>query len=346
MSTEPPAGDAGMETPDAETTKASVRASGDRTIQQYQNWMQINAASHLLRAARQCGLIELLQQGQQTLEQVCDRLSLDPESAEPYLACLTSIGIVEQYGEDYALARAGHLLCQYDQDLGDARWENLGEKMQPRQPEPDPGKLAQYRSRLAATQWIHTSAALQAAEILDVANPKHAEWRLLDLGCGAGVWSCAIAHQVPGSTVLAVDQAELLQSAQETANSIELGERYETLAENPITAELPGDAFDLAVLPQLVSCLDDQTAAGLLKSVFAALKAGGRVAIPDLYVGPAKAGLKESLGRLEVSVCTPHGKVRDLRDCDKLLRDAGFTGIQFSYLVASEQGLGMLVAEK
>ena len=112
-----------------ESHQTSVRAAGDRTIQQYQDWMQTNGAAHLMRAARQSGILARLRERQHTLEELCDALSLEPTTTRLLVDGLVAIGYVERYEEDLALARAGHLLCQYDEDLGDSRWERLSDQL-------------------------------------------------------------------------------------------------------------------------------------------------------------------------------------------------------------------------
>ena len=90
----------------------------DRTLDQYQELMQINAASHLIRAARQLGILEELRGGQRTCGQLCEALSLSATPADLLLDGLVAIGIVEKYEDDVALSQAAQLLCQYDDDLG------------------------------------------------------------------------------------------------------------------------------------------------------------------------------------------------------------------------------------
>lgn len=159
----------------------------DRTLDQYHEWMQINAVSHLIRAARKVGLIDALREGQRTSEQLCESLSLLPKPTALLLDALVSVGIVEKYDEDYALSRAAHLLCQYDDDLGDHRWRRIAECVQ-RIDARGSHLDADYFDHNAATQWIHTPAAIQAAEMLnlggdgEVSNPA-----ILDLGCGSAV---------------------------------------------------------------------------------------------------------------------------------------------------------------
>ncbi|NNE01229.1 MAG: SAM-dependent methyltransferase, partial [Pirellulaceae bacterium] len=102
----------------------------DRTLDQYHEYMQINSVSHFLRAAREVGLLGELSQGQRTAEQLIETLKLAAKPAVLMLDALMAIGIVEKYEDDYALSRAAHLLCQYDNDLGDARWQKLADSVQ------------------------------------------------------------------------------------------------------------------------------------------------------------------------------------------------------------------------
>lgn len=340
-----------------DANRSAVRASGDRTIQQYQDWMQTNAAAHLMRAARQSGVVDQLRQRQHTLEELCETLSLDSATTKLLVEGLVAIGFLEQYEDDFALARAGHLLCQYDQDLGDECWGRLHERLQAggdsesaaqdsagSATEPD---VAQYRNRLAATQWIHTAAAMQAAEILNIGGEDSPRGiRILDLGCGSAVWSCAMAHRDADSTIVAVDEAGALTAARSNAESIGLGDRLKTIQGDPVSVTTAEANFDLVVMAQLLSAYSDAQAADLLRKASSALKPGGRIVAPDFYVGPGRAGLKESISRLWIHLATESGRVRDLRHCQQMLIDAGLGAIQFTYLAASEAGLGMLVAEK
>lgn len=329
-----------------EASQSAVRAAGDRTIEQYQNWMQTNGAAHLMRAARSSGITERLREKQHTLDELCQALSVDPATTALLLDGLVAIGFVERYDDDFALARAGHLLCQYDDDLGDRRWDGLVDRLKNNNPR-TPADSTKYRSHLAATQWIHTAAAMQAAEILDIGG-EHAQrgMRILDLGCGSAVWSCAMAHRDAESDIVAVDEAASLVAARSTAESIGLGDRFRPIEGDPLTVTLGEQSFQLVVLPQLLSGYSDEQSAGLLAKAAATVRPGGRVVAPDFYAGPGRAGLKESLNRLSIHLDTPSGRVRDLRECQKLFLEAGLGSIQFTYLAASEAGLGMIVAQK
>lgn len=303
--------------------------------------MQINAAAHVLRAARQVGLLDALRDGQQTAEQLIQTLQLRPQIAQLMLDCLTAMGIIEKYGDDYALAAVTRLLCQYDGDLGDQIWSDLPESLR-RAGEVDNDA---YFAASAATQWIHTPAAMQAAEMLDIGHSRQA-LQMLDLGCGSAVWSCAMAFRDTASTVTAVDYPAALEAATSTAESIELGDRFRTIAGNPASVPLPGEAFDLVILASRLHAESDERGRLLLQRAREALAPGGEIVIIDLFLAGAKPRLAETIAALHLELVTESGGVRDAQTTQQQVIDSGFRDPQFTYLPASRVNLGMLVAKK
>ena len=319
----------------------------DRTLQQYHQWMQLNAASHLIRTARETGAVAELREGQRTLEQLCDKLSLLPEATALLLDGLVAIGFVEQYGDDFALARAAHLLCQYDEDLGDRRWQQLSPLLRDAEDRMQRDDRL-YFDYLAATQWVHTSAAMEAAEMLDVGGEQGRKGlRILDLGCGSAVWSCALAYRDPESRVTAVDQAAALEAATATADSIGLLDRFEMIdVDDPVEAELPAEEFGLTLLAQRWSALSDEAARPLLDKAFQWTRPGGQLVIIDAFRGPTRPNLSESVEALALRIGTSGGRVRTLDEAQKRLEEAGWRQVEFSFLPASRVNLGMAVGKR
>ncbi|MEL6104656.1 MAG: class I SAM-dependent methyltransferase [Planctomycetota bacterium] len=325
----------------ADANRKAVRAAGDRTLDQYQEWMLTNAASHVMRAARQLGVVACLRERQHTLEDLGSKLSINQEKLLSLMDALVAIGFVEQYEHDYALARAGHLLCQDDEDLGDGRWARLSDRLRG-----GDAATEAYQHRLAATQWIHTSAAMQAAEILDIGGASEPRGlRILDLGCGSAVWSCAMAHRDADSTVVAIDTAKALSRARQMADSIGMGERFATIESAPEVATLASQSFDLVVIAQQLSCRDDDDAARLLERAYESLNVGGRLVAPDFYAGPSRPGLNEATAALALSLETD-GRARTLPEVRQMFVAAGLSSVQFTFLAASREGLGMAVGTR
>jgi len=345
-------------------------SSQDRTLDHYQELMTINATSHVLRAGRQLGVLSSLAEGQKTLEQLSESLELPAPRLQLFMQTLRAIGIVEQYGEDFALSSTARLLCQYDEDLGDELWSQLASTI--RTAEVDPGESApiprQRYDSLAATQWVHTPAAMQAAEILNTvdqaaaANSPAADVdgdgrvealpagvspkRLLDLGCGSGVWSCAIAHRDPALQVTAIDSPAALESVMTTAASIDLEDRFQTRPGSLLDAELESDYYDYVLLAQQLHSLVPVQIDRVLEKAAGAAKTGGRVIVIDAFSASHQPTLAESLEALRLTIETTAASVPQLKVAEDRMRRAGLDELQFTYIAASRIGLGMMVGVK
>ena len=335
----------------------------DKTLDQYHNLMQMNAASHVIRAGRQLGLLSELREGQRTREQLRQALKLDEQPLALILDALVAIGIVEQYQEDYALSRAAHLLCQYDDDLGDSRWQKLAEHASAETNRQTHDDQPQF-DYLAATQWIHTPAAIQAAEILNVGpgvgeadgsgagrgsealHSSETPLRILDLGCGSAVWSCAMAHRDPQAIVTAVDLPGSLDAARNTADSIGLSDRVEWVEAEPHQADLPQSTFDLGILAQRVSNLGDADARQLIERTINSVKPGGRLAVIDLFRGPTRPNFAEAIEALRLQLETRGGYMRTLEEIQQLLGETGLTDVQFAFIADSKVNLGIAVGTR
>ncbi len=322
----------------------------DKTLDQYQQFMKINAAAHLFRSARELGVLTELREGQRTLTQLCEKLSLKRGATKLVLDALVASSIIEKYEEDYALSRVAHLLCQYDEDLGDATWNRLVGHLQeagkPDVDEPDVDELA-YLNSLAATQWVHTPAAMQAAEMLDLGGEDGSQGlKILDLGCGSAVWSAAMAHRDPESTVTAVDQLAALKAAQSTADSIGLGDRFQAVEADPVEAELGDAEFDLVLIAQRIGCLGPSEGQKLLSKAIGALKFGGKLVVIDLFRGPNKPEMSECVEALKLELGTQHGSMRTLETIQAELAELGLENVQVTFMPDSRVNMGMAVANR
>lgn len=334
----------------------------DRTLDQYIELMTINATSHVLRAGRQIGLFDQLAEGQKTLEDLAANLSVDASRLTLLIEALIAIGIVEQYQEDFALSSTARLLCQYDADLDDSTWEQLPDTLK-RSRLPSGGletDLPQQRfDSIAATQWVHTPAAMQVAEILDL-GPHGEETpggqensggdseplELLDLGCGSAVWSCAMGFRDPSLRITAVDHEAALVAANSTASSIGLGDRFSTQSGDLLESPLASGSYDMVVIAQRLNALASEQIDVVLGRALGALKVGGKLVVIDSFRGPNRPSLAESLETLRMQVQTTNGEVPGLADAQARMEKAGFSNVQFTFIAASRIGLGLMIGTK
>lgn len=314
----------------------------DATLRRYHDLMKLNASAHVLRAAVQLQLLDHLAGGQATADDLAKRAGVRLGPMLMLLSCLEGIGLVEKYGDDYALSPVAKLLCDHDRDLGDLDWSQMARRLSG--DTADEASLRRHLDRAAATQWIHTPAAMQVAAILADLEGEE-DQQIVDLGCGSGVWSSALAYRLPQARVTAVDRPEVLAAARQTAESVELHDRWTAVEidDSPAEAELADDSADLVLLGCRLHPLSDYEARRLLHKAAVLLRPGGWIAVVE-HFPPQEPSLDGSLEALRIEVATPEGRVRDYGELSGWLELAGFADPKFTYLPASHQSLGLLVA--
>ncbi len=223
--------------------------SQKQTIARYQSFFEAHTLSASLDVAQRYGVMSALREGQKSLQELADRCDCEAEPLEALIRVLIAIGAVEQYGDDLALSQAAQLLTGPDTDLSVKIWKSLPEYLSGQ------GQAAEsrddYRRRLSTRQWAHTAAAIQAAEVLDIGGALRG-LRVLELGCGAGVWSAAMAYRDPTLHVTVVDSAARLAQCQATYASIEMLDRWTAIEDDYRTWSTPLGEFDLVILPEVV----------------------------------------------------------------------------------------------
>lgn len=320
----------------------------DDTLDRYHALIAINAQSHIVRTAREVGIFQALLRGQATAAELVASLDLEPRLTGLLLDALVAMKVVERYREDYALAAVAQLLCHYDADLGDASWKRLAAKLRG-------GEVAandeNYLDAAAATQWTHTGAAKQAAEILDIGGERTG-LRVLDLGCGSAVWSAAIAYRDRATRVTAIDTPERLVAAQRTIASIALEDQFTLRSGDPNTPPETEEMFDLIILAGRLSTLNRDPQRRLLAGLASRLASGGELAIIDLFRLPQRSaairspGITEAIEALHLATETSGGAILDPTDLGRELTECGLGIFHIVYLAASRRGWGMVVASR
>ncbi len=316
-----------------------------RTLERFQGLLEINGMAHVLRAAREVGIFDALQSGQKTLTEIAEICRLRSRPTRLILDCLVALEVVEHYEEDYALAPVAQLLGQQDRDLRDEQWSRLVGVL--KADESYPVAENDPRAGLAASQWVHTAAAMQVASVLNIGT-EHRGWQLLDLGCGAGVWSSAMAYRDPSLTVTAIDRPAALELARQTAESINLLDRWKGITSDPFEANLAPQAFDAAILGGWLHAVGEEEILEITEKVRGALRPNGLLIVPDLYHHDVAEGgkLTRALEALRIEITTQLGRLRRPAIMLQLLQQVGFGSCQFAPLSASRQQYGLLVATR
>jgi 4-hydroxy-2,2'-bipyrrole-5-carbaldehyde O-methyltransferase len=159
--------------------------------------------------------------------------------------------------------------------------------------------------------------------------------RLLELGCGSGVYLRRAAAANPDATGVAVEiEPAVAAKAAQALNRWGCADRFEVRQGDArrLPAEI-GDAFDVITLYNSVYYVDVADRVGLFASLRDRLVDGGRLVIVSMMHGSTWTSLNLSLVLAATRGCTglprPDALIADLRG-------AGFTGVTRSRLMLGE----------
>lgn len=319
-----------------------------KALESYQRLMNTNASSHVLRASVRLGIMDALREGQKTLEQITQACGLDTEPTELLLQAILQTGLIEKYGDDYALAQVAALIPGALDDFGDRYWKHLEEWVKTGKPvyENDKSPLDEtdFLSQVAATEWITTPAAMEAVKVLEIGKTPRM-LNIIELGGGSTVFAMTIAHIDPTSSVTVVDDGLGLKRAQQTAESIGVLDRLEMIESDYRIFQPEQKKFDLAILVNLLHKNSSSVIEGMLKNVQQALKEDGQIAVLDIFPGQEQGTTSRAFFQLELALRYPHGRLADPQQMAELMEKVGFTKPKYAHLAVPPHIYGMLVAE-
>ena len=314
----------------------------NRTLAQYQSTANQVATGHIYQASCQLGLLESLQTGQKNIAQLAETCQLQLDPLRRLLECLRLLGVIEQYEEDFALAPATQLFMQHEKDLGNYRWEPLASVLR-EGAIGDQAEITAFRNRRMAVQWATTAAALELVQVLGVEQQPRGG-TLLDLGCGIGVWSMAIAHHDPSVQLTLADDPVTLAGARATATSIGLADRLTTLEGDYREVELPAASFDMVLMTELLSLESVDGQRQLLARARQALKPTGELVLADLFGGQPEGELTLSILSLEMGLASHDASPCDPHQLQQLVMETGFEKPRYAHLQAPPCLYGAMVS--
>jgi len=203
-----------------------------------------------------------------------------------------------------------------------------------------PEREASYRCVVAGLGEIFTAPARQLASRLDRA-PRH----ILDVGCGSGVWSLAIAERCTNTRVTGLDLPAVLTAFAARAEVLGLGDRIELLPGDMHVVDLAINRFDLAVIANVLRLEPQEHAARLISRVAAALRPGGELVIVDaLAQGTPERERSRAVYALHLALRTTSGRVHPAEEIAAWLRHAGLNDIRVVELDSYAGAVGALLA--
>jgi demethylspheroidene O-methyltransferase len=302
--------------------------------------------SQVLLACVRLGLLRQLQGGPLTLEEVAERIGLPREAAERLLLAACSLDLVAKRGKErFGLGELGAAFlgnpgldamvehhANFYQDLRDPvallRGEVEKTALQRYWPYAgaddkagiDEAAVADYSHLMAATQ------PMIATHILD-AYPIEKHRCLMDVGGGEGAFLEAVAARVPNLELRLFDLPAVVQRAKQRFEAKQMAGRLTVTGGDFYRDRLPHGA-DLISLVRIIHDHDDDAALHILKSVRAALPAGGTLLLAEPMAGTPGA---EAMGDAYFGfyfLAMGRGRARRLDELTAMLHAAGFASAE------------------
>ena len=318
-------------------------------LQTYFAFMSMNGGVRIFHTAQQMGIFKAMKDRPLSAGDLAGACGTKEQQTSLLLEGLCGLGAVQKLEGKYALTPVMQLLAGDYQNLSNRYWDHLPEFLMtgvPMATMDDPSESEkQYQAQVTALSWMMGPSAEVATAMLGMGNTQ-SDLSILDVGCGAAVWSLACARKNRGAHVTALDWPAVLQIAQKAAEEAGLSDRFTPLPGNYHDLELPESAFDMVIVGNVTHIETPEGNRALFRKLYPTLKQSGRLVVFDVFGDNDKGKLQTALYAIGLALRTKQGQVHSLDNLKSFVEEAGFTGLTASPIDITPYTMGMLVAEK
>jgi phospholipid N-methyltransferase len=167
-------------------------------------------------------------------------------------------------------------------------------------------------------------SAQAMAEHLKTALAGNPAPKILDIAAGHGVFGVTVAQHIPGAHVHAVDWANVLEVAKETAKKHEVSDRHHLIPGSAFDVDY-GSGYDAVLLTNFLHHFDHATNVALLKKIAKAMNRGGHLVILEFVPNPDRISPQvPALFSVNMLAGTPKGDAFTFAELERMCADAGF----------------------
>jgi ubiquinone/menaquinone biosynthesis C-methylase UbiE len=153
--------------------------------------------------------------------------------------------------------------------------------------------------------------------------------RVVDVGCGSGVWGMAVAKADPEARITAQDFPGMIPVTREFVAREGLEAQYEYLPGDLRQVDFGEARYDIAILGNIVHSEGERSSRELFRRMARALKPGGLVAIADMTPNDGRTGPPfPVLFALNMLLHTAEGDTYTVAEYREWLHEAGFTEVE------------------
>jgi len=301
------------------------------------------AQAAALRAAIETKLFHALIESARTPAEHARALGLDVRATERVIDVLVAFGLATRTGDavrasDDILAWTKHVPIGVDAFL--ALWGHTGEFLKTGRPfmRMDGDDKGRYANVVGMLGRMAQPVAAALAKLIDTPPS-----RILDIGCGSGVWSFAIASRHPGARVTGLDQAGVLETFRARAAEAGLADRIDTIPGD--VHEVPlARSYDLVIIANVLRLDEPDRARHIVSRAASALVAGGTMIVVDALAGgtPERERARATYA-LHLSMRTERGRVYSPETVIGWLAEVGVRECRLESFDAGPGAMGAII---
>jgi SAM-dependent methyltransferase len=276
------------------------------------------AAAAALKAAARLGVLDQLDAGAATMQELAAAGGIDEAGAERLLNALAGLGLLEFHDGRWRSLKP---------DLSGLRrltamWDHLDVALRDGRPlvraDTAAGAEAFYPEVVGQLGTMLGPAAARAAALLPAAT------HVLDAGAGAAPWSLAYAARHPSCNVTTVDLPAIVPATRQAVIDSGRAGQFELVTGDLFEVELCRGRYDLAIAGNICHLFDNTANRQLLSILSEALVPGGALAIADIVPDHRPSSRSAWLYELGLHLRTGSGGVHRLDAYLEWLADIGF----------------------
>ena len=298
--------------------------------------------SRVLSAGLQLGVFSHIAAGNRTVADIAQAAEASERGMRMLLDALVSLQLLTREGDAFELTpmAAEFLVRESENYVGammetDMIWEAWGHLTDvvrtgkpPQRVETQEVAEQFFAVLVRSLHVINGEPARRAAEALGVGTT-HKGLRVVDVACGSGIWSIAVAEADPSARITAQDFPGIFNVTKEYLKRHGVEDRYDFLPGDLKQVDFGENRFDLAILGNIVHSEGEASSRDLFKRLHRALSPGGRIAIVDMIPNDARTGPPFALlFALNMLINTEVGGTYTLAEYTDWLKDAGFARVE------------------
>jgi len=316
-------------------------------------WQHAWANYHVLLAAAQLGLFDLMMDGQpRTAEMLADELGADARAIDICGRILARAGLLRYEDGSFWLTKAARDLKEPIREL---KWEwrrrynyaDLLDTIRAGRPAIETSGGVVEEDEADARQFLRSlyrrseASAVAAVKIVrqvwaETAASTESHPRILDLGGGHGRYAATFAAELPGAQVTLFDRELVTRIAPELS-----GTGYATRSGDFLKDDL-GGPYDIVFMAYIVSGIAAEDDQQLFRRVHDVLTPGGAVVVMDMFLDPSGMRPGSAIDfNLIFLLENERGRFRTVEQVTAMLTDAGFPTQR--YTPVSDEDYGFVV---